>query len=64
MVAQVCDRYVLSDRSAATITSAVLQDVGLISESHKDKIIDGSKIRRAQIKKRKNMQKTCQGKLI
>lgn len=63
-VAQVCDRYGLSDRAAAAITSAVLQDVGLISESNKNSVIDRSKIRRARINNRISLQKELKEKSI
>lgn len=51
-VAKVCDRYGISLRSAAAVTSAVLQDVGLISEENYNLVIDKGKIQRAISKSR------------
>lgn len=53
---QICDRYGLSDRSAAAIASAVLHDVGIISEDNTTNVIDRSKVRRARTKKRESLQ--------
>ncbi|KAK4879051.1 hypothetical protein RN001_007197 [Aquatica leii] len=36
-LAQACDRTGVSDRSAATIVSAVLKDLGLINEDRTEK---------------------------
>ncbi|GBM14712.1 hypothetical protein AVEN_60477-1, partial [Araneus ventricosus] len=38
--ATVCDRYNVSGRAAATITSAVLQDFGTISEVDTSHVVD------------------------
>lgn len=54
-VATVCDRFGLSSRSAAAITSAVLVDVGIVTETDRRLIIDKNKIRRAISKSRKEM---------
>ncbi|KAK4883451.1 hypothetical protein RN001_006770 [Aquatica leii] len=54
--AQLCDRYRLSDRSAAAIASAVLKDVGIISEEDKMNVVDRSKVRRARVKSRQRFQ--------
>ena len=48
------DRHMVSDRSAAAIASAVLQDVGLISGEDRTQVIDRHKIRRERGKMRKN----------
>ncbi|KAK0066832.1 hypothetical protein Bpfe_003567 [Biomphalaria pfeifferi] len=47
-----CDRYGVSDRAAAGIASAVLQDIGIIHERDVSKVIDRSKVRRERCKKR------------
>lgn len=52
-VAAICDRTGVSDRVAAAIASAVLKDVGIISEENKTKVIDRMKIRRARASNRK-----------
>jgi len=49
-VAQECDRFQLSDRSAAAIANAVLKDVGIISENDRSMVIDRNKIRRERQK--------------
>ncbi|KAK0042646.1 hypothetical protein Bpfe_027944 [Biomphalaria pfeifferi] len=51
-LALACDRYGVSDRAAAGIASAVLQDVGIIHERDVSKVIDRSKVRRERCKKR------------
>lgn len=51
-VAKVCDRYGLSLRSAAAVTSAVLADVGLVSTKELTLVIDKNKIHRAVSKAR------------
>lgn len=55
-LASVCDRYGVSNRSAAAIASAVLQDVGLVSADKNRLVIDKSKLRRARNKIRQNLQ--------
>ncbi|KAK0043374.1 hypothetical protein Bpfe_027193 [Biomphalaria pfeifferi] len=52
LLALACDRYGVSDRAAAGIASAVLQDVGIIQERDVSKVIDRSKVRRERCKKR------------
>ena len=47
-VARICDQYGISDRSAAAVASAVLQDIGIITADEKSMIIDKNKIRRAR----------------
>lgn len=51
-LALACDRHGVSDRAAAGIASAVLQDVGIIHERDVSKVIDRSKVRRERCKKR------------
>ncbi|KAK4880959.1 hypothetical protein RN001_004278 [Aquatica leii] len=55
-LALVCDRTGVSDRVAAMLSSAVLQDVGIITLEDQSKVIDRSKIRQA----RKNVRKAIQ----
>lgn len=55
--AKVCDRTGISDRSAAAIASAVLEDVGLIKNEDKTKVIDRMKVRRQRKNLRSNLQK-------
>lgn len=55
-LATACDRTGVSDRSASIIASAVLQDVGLISEQDTSKVIDRSKLRRERKKNREDLQ--------
>lgn len=59
-LAVVCDRTGISDRAAAMLSSAVLQDVGIITLEDQSKVIDRSKIRRA----RKNVRKAIQNKEV
>lgn len=49
-VANICDRYSISDRAAASLTSAVLEDYGIITNDNTDNIVDRNKIRRAKEK--------------
>jgi len=56
-LAKACDRTGVSDRAAAMIASAVLQDMGIISPEDRSKIIDQSKIRRERTKTQKEFQK-------
>lgn len=55
-MARTCDRYAVSDRAAAAIASAVLEDVGLITNEDKTSVIDRNKLRRERLKKRKKLQ--------
>lgn len=55
-LARTCDRYAVSDRAAAAIASAVLEDVGVITIEDKTSVIDRSKLRRERLKKRKKLQ--------
>jgi hypothetical protein len=56
VLARTCDRYAVSDRAAAAIASAVLEDVGVITNEDKTSVIDRSKLRRERHKKRKKLQ--------
>ncbi|KAJ8928633.1 hypothetical protein NQ314_018777 [Rhamnusium bicolor] len=47
-----CDRWGLSDRGAAAISSALLQDLGIVTSQETSSIIDRSKIRRESKKLR------------
>lgn len=49
----IADRYNISDRALAAITSGVLVDVGMIEENNKEFVIDRSKVRRERIALRK-----------
>lgn len=51
-LAKACDRTGVSDRAAAIIASAVLEDLKIVTSSDTSKIIDRSKIRRARKRKR------------
>ena len=55
-LARACDRHMVSDRSAADIASAVLQDFGLVTADDSLNVIDPSKVRRERKKKRKQLQ--------
>jgi hypothetical protein len=51
-LARACDRHQVSDRAAAAISSAVLQDFGVITQEETSSVIDRSKVRRARQAKR------------
>lgn len=55
-LAKACDRTGVSDRAAAIIASAVLEDLQIVTSSDSSKIIDRSKIRRARKRKRSEYQ--------
>jgi hypothetical protein len=55
-LARACDRHGVSDRSAAAIATAVLQDFGLISKADTSNVVDRNKVRRARQKKRIELQ--------
>ena len=57
-LARACDRHQVSDRAAAAIASAVLQDFGVITQEETSSVIDRSKVRRARQAKRQSIQKT------
>lgn len=52
-LAKTCDRYGVSNRAAAAIASAVLKDVGLITQDNSSKVIDKCKLQRERQKSRK-----------
>ena len=41
-----CYRYEVSDRGAAGIATALMRDLGLVTEGDKDSVIDRNKIAR------------------
>ncbi|CAG9814301.1 unnamed protein product [Phaedon cochleariae] len=51
-LAQVCDRYDLSDRSAAVIASDLLKDAGIITEVDNVNIVDKTGVRGVRKRKR------------
>lgn len=55
-LARECDRWGLSDRGAAAVSSALLQDLGIVHENDTASIIDRSKIRRERQKCRSKFQ--------
>lgn len=57
-LAKICDRYGLSDRSAAAVATAVLQDFGIVTKAIQTQVIDKNKLRRAREKSRKNYHNT------
>ncbi|CAH1106918.1 unnamed protein product [Psylliodes chrysocephalus] len=56
VLAEILDRYAISDRAGAAIASAVLQDYGLVSDRSSENVIDRHKIRKARQKNRNNLQ--------
>ena len=56
-VARECDRHGVSDRCAASIISAVLQDVGIINEHDSSMVVDKNKVRRERVKARRPLSK-------
>ena len=61
--ARECDRYQLSDRAAAALGSALLTDVGIVSETDQSNIITRSKVRRARDAWRKERKEELKGQL-
>lgn len=57
-LAVACDRTGVSDRAAAIIVSAVLQDIGVVAPDNQTQIIDRSKLRRERKRTRENLQST------
>ena len=55
-LALACDRSGISDRAAAHVSSAVLEDIGVITFDDASHVIDKSKIRRERSKVRKHLQ--------
>lgn len=54
-VATECDRFGVSDRCAAAITSALLVDLGVVTESNRTLVVDRYKVRRAREKVRNEL---------
>ena len=50
-----CDRHGVSDRAAASLTTAVLQDMQVINQGNKSQVIDRSKVRRECHKNRNDL---------
>ncbi|CAH0547286.1 unnamed protein product [Brassicogethes aeneus] len=55
-LARECDRWGLSDRGAAAVSSALLQDLGVVTKDDISSVIDRSKVRRERQKLRKQNQ--------
>lgn len=53
--AKTCDRHGISDRSAAALASAVLDDIGIVTPEDRSKIIDRSKVRRERRRTRSTL---------
>ena len=51
-LAAACDRHGVSDRAAATLATAVLQDMQIVHKGDTTQVIDRSKVRRERHKKR------------
>src|SRR5207245_2122896 len=51
-----CGRYGISDKAAAALVSAVLQDVGLLSADNLSMVIYRNKVRRERIRTRTDLQ--------
>ncbi|GBM70949.1 hypothetical protein AVEN_112003-1 [Araneus ventricosus] len=49
-LARQCDRYGVSDRTAASFASAVLQDIGIVHEGEASHVVDRNKIHRQRKK--------------
>ncbi|GBL74784.1 hypothetical protein AVEN_243641-1 [Araneus ventricosus] len=49
-LARECDRYGIADRAAASIASAVLQNIGIVHEGETSHVVDHNKIRRQRKK--------------
>ncbi|KAK4871936.1 hypothetical protein RN001_016060 [Aquatica leii] len=62
--ARECDRWGLSDRSAAAVSSALLQDLGIVTENDTASVIDRSKIRRERQKCRSKLQSDGRKNLV
>lgn len=60
-LALACDRTGISDRSAATIVSAVLEDVGLVTKEDPSSVVDRMTIRRARKRSRLELGKESSG---
>ena len=63
-LARACDRHGLSDRSAASVASAVLQDFGLLTADDSSNVIDKSKVRRERKKARDQLRSKQQVQFV
>ena len=54
-LATACDRHGVSDRAAASLGTAVLQDMQVINQGNKSQVIDRSKVRRERHKNRNDL---------
>lgn len=54
-LARACDRHGMSDRSAAAVASAVLEDCGLVTADDISNVIDKNKVRREREKTRRKL---------
>ena len=63
-LARACDRYGVSDRSAAAIATAVLEDFGVVNAFDTSNVIDPSKIRRERKRKRSQLKPSQDSKLV
>ena len=63
-LAKEADRYGVSDRAAASLATAVLIDLGIVSKEDQSFVIDKNKVHRERVKLRKflqtNVQKSCE----
>lgn len=58
VLAFMCDRYAVSDRTGAAIATAVLQDFGIVANSSSVEVIDRHKLRRERSLKRNKRQQS------
>ena len=63
-LARACDRYGVSDRSAAAVATAVLEDFGVVNAFDTSNVIDLSKIRRECKRKRSQLKPSQDSKLV
>ena len=54
-LATACDRHGVSDQAAASLVTAVLQDLQVINQGNKSQVIDRSKVRRERHKKHNDL---------
>lgn len=63
-LARTCDRYGISDRSAAAIATAVLEDYDIVTANDSFNVIDPSKIRRERKRKRIEIKPSEESKIV
>lgn len=63
-LARACDRHGLSDRTAAAVATAVLEDLGVVTTHDLSNVIDTSKIRRARKRKRNELQRSQKNQVV